>query len=121
MKKEELEKMAEEIGAEARDLKELKFPWYKKFLMRFFPKTFLKISADDLGLEGRKIDLAYKLFDDAKVHIEPLSGESRGFIITLDGKLSLWFLQDGNHFKFDGIEMGEYDDGEVTVFDELNN
>ena len=119
MKKEELEKMAEEVGIEAGNLKELNFPWYKKFLMQFFPKIFFKISAEELGLDSKKIDLAYKLFDDSKIHIEPLSGGSRGFIITLDGKLSLWFFQDGDHFKFDGIEMGKYDDGEVTVFDDL--
>lgn len=81
----------------------------------------MKVSAEDLGIESKKIDWAYKLFDDSKIHIEPLSSGSRGFIITLDNKLSLWFYQDGKSFKFDGIEMGGYDDGEVTVFDELNN
>lgn len=118
MKKEDLEKMAEELGIEAGGLRELDISWHRKIVMKFFPKLFLRMSADELGLDKKKIEYAYKLFEDAKIHIEPLSSSGRGFVITLDNKLTLWFYQDGKHFKFDGIEMGEYDNGEVTVFDD---
>lgn len=91
MKKEDLEKMAEELGMESGDLKELNLPWYRKIVMKFFPKLFLKMSAGELGLDEKKINFAYRLFKNAKVHIELLSGGSRGFIITLDNKLTLWF------------------------------
>jgi hypothetical protein len=121
MKKEELEKMSEELGIEIGDPREFKISWWDRLTMRFFPKFFLKSSAKELGLDGKKIDLAYDIFEGTKIHIEPLSGSSRGFIITLDNKLSLWFLQDGDHFEFDGIEMGEYEDGDVTVFDNLKS
>ncbi|SRR6056297_612101 len=94
-----------------------KLPWQKRFLMKYFPKLFLRLSGKEMGVDNKKIDYAYRLFDDAKIDIQPLSGGTRGFIITVDNKLTLWFYQDGNHFKFDGIEMGDYDDGDVTVFD----
>jgi hypothetical protein len=119
MKKEEIERIAEELGIEAGDPKKIKISWYHRLAMKFSPKLFLKWSAREMGLDEKKIDLAYKLFDDSSVHIEPLSGGARGFIVTLDNKLNLWFYQDGDHFKFDGIEMGEYGSGDVTVFDNL--
>ena len=96
-------------------------PWYERLLMRFSPKLFLKLHASKLDIKTDKIDLAYKLFGEAaRIDIQPLSGTGgRGFIISLDNKFTLWFYQDGDHFKFDGIEMGEYENGEVTVFDGL--
>lgn len=93
-----------------------------KLAIKTFPKLFLKFYASKQGINYKKIDWAEKLFRDCKrIDIEPLSGPSRGFIIFLDNKFSLWFLQDGNHFAYDGFEMGEYENGEVTVFDNLNN
>lgn len=109
----------EEIdGLKSGDTSRLDIPWHEKFLMKISPRLFMKICAGDLGLDYKKVDLAFKLFKDAKIHIQPMSGANgRGFIVFLDNKLSLWFNQDGNHFEYDGFEMGEYDDGKVTVFD----
>lgn len=120
MKNEEAEKLADESGIEIMNPESFEISWHKKLLMRFFPEIFFKMAAGECGLDKKKIDQACSLFEDAKIHIEPLSGGSRGFIITLDNKLSLWFTQDGKHFRFDGIEIGEYLDGEVTVVDNLN-
>ncbi len=73
------------------------------------------------GLNSKKIKYADKLFRDTKrIDIQPLSGsDGRGFIIFLDNQLSLYFYQDGDHFYFDGFEIGEYDSGDVKVFDGL--
>ncbi len=109
----------EEIdGLKSGDISRLEMPWHQKLLMKISPGWFMNMRAKKLGLDYKKVDLAFKLFRDAKIHIQPLSGvNGRGFIMFIDNKLSLWFNQDGDCFKYDGFEMGEYDGGEVTVFD----
>ncbi len=96
----------------------MKFNWLDKMFIKFFPKIFLKSAAEKQAINPRKLNWAEKLFADCqRIDIKPLRGTSRGFIIYLDSKLSLWFYQDGDHFTFDGYEIGEYEKGEVTVFD----
>ena len=92
---------------------------FTKLLMRFSPKLFLRLAAKEQKVDYQDLEYAMELFGKAKrIDFQPLSGTSgRGLIITLDQKLSLWFFQDGDNFKFDGYEMGEYNKGEVTVFD----
>ena len=92
---------------------------FTKFLMRFSPKLFLRLAAKEQKVDYQDLENAMELFGKAKrIDFQPLSSTGgRGLIITLDQKLSLWFFQDGDNFKFDGYEMGEYDEGEVTVFD----
>jgi len=97
---------------------EFKIPWYVKLMMKFTPNLFGRFSSGKYSVDYKDVKRAYKLFGDKKIHIEPLGSGSRGFIIYLDNKLSLWFYQDGKNFVFDGYEMGEYEDGEVTVLDE---
>jgi hypothetical protein len=98
----------------------MKIDWLTKLYIKFFPKSFLKQAVLENNFDPKKIDYAGKLFSDCqRIDIQPLAGSARGFIITLDNKFSLWFFQDGDHFIYDGFETGEYDDGEVTVFDSL--
>ena len=93
-----------------------------KLFIKLFPRTFLKQAARQQNINPQKLNYAEKLFRDCRrIDIEPLGDSSRGFILFLDNKLSLWFYQDGEHFIFNGYEIGEYDDCEVTVFDNLNN
>ena len=100
------------------DMSNLDIPWYKKMILKFFPHLFLKWHAGHMNIDDKMISYAQNLFADKKIHIQPLSGVSgRGFIIFVDNKISFWFFQDENHFVYDGFEMGEYDDGDVTVFD----
>lgn len=97
---------------------EIKFNWFTKLSLRFAPWNFFKYAAKEEGLNPKKIDWAEGLFRDSKrVDIQPLTERSRGFIITIDNRLSLWFNQDGDCFKYDGFETGPYDNGDVTVFD----
>ena len=106
---------------EFNDFEKLKVDWFTKLIMRFAPRTFLRRAAKKQGVDEDKIDYATKLFGDAKrIDIQPLSSRSgRGFVIYLDNNFSLHFYQDGDHFYFDGFEMGEYDNGDVTIFDKL--
>ena len=95
--------------------------WLTKLYIKFFPKQFLKAAVAENKGNPRKIDFADKLFSDCKrIDIQPFYG-SRGFLITLDNNLTLWFNQDGDHFVYDGFETGTYDDGDVTVFDNLKS
>lgn len=99
----------------------LKINWFTKLLMHFTPKVFLRYAAKEQGIESEKIDYAMKLFRESeRIDIHPLPSRSgRGFIITLDNKLSLFFYQDGDCFYYDGCEMGEYEKGDVTIFDNI--
>jgi len=91
-----------------------------ELFIKFLPKIFLKSAARQQGIDSKKLDYADKLFRDCqKIGIQPLAGANRGFILFLDNKFSLWFFQDGDHFIFDGCEIGEYKDSEVTIFDNL--
>jgi len=77
--------------------------------------------AKDIGVEDPVSDKAHDFFTKSKrIDFIPLRGKSRGFIIIIDRKSALYFYQDGNHFVYDGYEMGEYDKGDVTVFDRLD-
>jgi len=71
----------------------LKINWFTKILMRFAHKTFLRYAAKEQGIELQKINYAMKLFGESdRVDVRPLPNRSdRGFIITLDNKLSLYF------------------------------
>ena len=40
-------------------------------------------------------------------------------MLVIDQKDALYFYQDGDHFSYDGCEIGEYEKGEVTIFDNL--
>ena len=89
-----------------------------KLFLKFFPDTFLNLLAKKQGINNRKLDWSVKLFGDCKrIDIFRTAAPGRGFILTLDKKLQLFFYQDGDHFSFDGFEMGEYDEGDVTIFD----
>lgn len=97
----------------------LKINWFTKFLMRFAPKTFLRYAAEEQGVNPKKISQAMKLFGKCKrIDIFPCQA-GRGFIVILDRKLSLHFYQDGDHFCYDGFEVGEYEKGDVTIFDDI--
>ena len=98
----------------------LKINCFTKWLIRFAPWMFLRYVAKKQGIGGQNIDYAWKLFTNKRIDIHHLpSRYGRGFIIILDNKLSLYFYQDGDHFYYDGCEIGEYKKGEVTIFDNI--
>lgn len=99
----------------------LKINRLTRLLMRFAPGVFMRCAAREQGVNPWSIDYAAKLFGKCeRIDLHPLPSHSgRGFIIVLDNKLSLHFYQDGDSFYYDGCEIGEYEKGNVTIFDGL--
>lgn len=58
-----------------------------------------------------------ELSETGRVDIFPSESGKRGFVLILDRKRAFYFYQDGDHFFYDGCEVGEYEKGEVTIFD----
>ncbi len=78
-----------------------------------------RISVSEVASASDGVEQVHQLFKQAqRVDVLPSIGGGRGFQIVLDGTLSLYFFQDGDHFVYDGFELGEYERGDVTLFDE---
>ena len=99
----------------------IKMNLFTKIFMRLASTNFLRYASRQQGVDDKKIIYAFKLFDNAeRIDIQPLPNvEGRGLVIYLDCKLSLHFYQDGDHFYYDVLEIGEYEKGKVTVFDHI--
>lgn len=98
--------------------KEIKIDWLNKLLFKFWPKMGIRYFANKMGIDDSRARQAHDLFTGVKkIDIFPSGSGYRGFILILDQKTSLYFYQDGDHFKYDGYEMGEYKKGDVTLFD----
>jgi hypothetical protein len=108
-------------GLKPGDTSRLKLSRWEKFKFKFFPMCALRSFIRRAGTDDFILYNLHKIFiKTARIDLIPLSG-SRGFMIILNGKMSLWFYQDGDHFKYDGFEAGEYGNGEVTIFDKFKN
>lgn len=95
--------------------------WVIKLLLRFWPKLAMRYFAREMGIKNPLFDKAHKLFTGTeRIDIFPAQS-ARGFILILDRKTSLHFYQDGDHFVYDGFEMGEYEKGDVTIFDRIKS
>lgn len=101
-------------------MNKVKIGWLEKLLLRFWPTLAMKRFAREMGIENPPFGKAHDLFAGVeRIDIIPFKSGYRGFILVLDGKTALYFYQDGDHFVYDGYEMGKYDKGEVTLFDHL--
>jgi len=101
-------------------MKELHMTWFDRMLLKMRPQMFFHRFARHMGIRNPSYSKAHELFDKVeRIDLFPLNSNSRGFMIVLDGNTSLWFCQNGDHFEYDGFEMGEYEKGDVTVFDSL--
>ncbi len=99
---------------------DFQIPIYKKLLLKFWPKMAMKILAQEIGIENIIFDKLHEVFAKSqRVDIFPAFSNSRGFILVIDNQTALFFYQDGDKFVYDGFEMGEYEKGDVTVFDSL--
>ncbi len=73
-----------------------------------------------MGISNQAFSEAHDLFSKIRrVDLLPLKLGYRGFMIVLDKKTALYFHQDYDHFIYDGFEIGEYEKGDVTIFDDL--
>lgn len=105
------------------DLKSFKdgnISWQTRFLLRFWPTRGLSRLAKELGLNSQLMEESQNLFSKvSRIDIIPDNSGERGFQIILDKLTALYFYQEGDHFIFDGSEAGEYENGDVTIFDRL--
>jgi hypothetical protein len=112
----------EELNLDDPKLKEIKnlpIPWHHRLALRFSHRLFFRLVMGDIGLENKLIDCSFELFENKRIDIFPLGASSRGFLLVIDNKFSMWFYQKNDHFVYDGLEIGEYENGEVVIFDEL--
>jgi len=99
---------------------DVKISWHRKLLLKFWPRAAFKLFAKELGIANPVFDKAHDIFSCAeRIDLQPVAGGQRGFILILDSKTALYFYQDGDHFKYDGFEMGKYKKGDVTIFDNI--
>lgn len=112
------QKLKEELEAEGAEV--VKPGFIMGTLLKFAPFLAMKIMQRKMGVKNDFFDKAHDLFSRAEtIDIVPTAGSSRGFILILDRSTALYFYQDGDHFKYDGFEMGDYDKGDITIFDNL--
>lgn len=101
-------------------MNEIKINWFTKLIFKFWPGLAMVRMAKKMGISDPLFNEAQNLFANVKrIDFLPVTAGYRGFIIVLDRKTALYFCQDGDHFVYDGFEMGKYDKGDVTVFDDL--
>lgn len=111
----------EDIEFNFDNLKKDGIGWFTRFLLRVWPMAGIKVLARELGFDSKEMEKADELFSGKKINIIPLEGGTRGFQIILDNSTALYFYQDGDQFVYDGTEVGMYDKGDVTIFDDIKN
>lgn len=100
---------------------DIKISWYYKLLLKLYPWLAFKLFAKEFGINNPVFDKAHDVFSGIKrIDLYPTASAERGFIVVLDLKTALYFYQDGDHFKYDGFEMGQYDKGDVTILDHIS-
>lgn len=102
--------------------KRAKVSWFTRLLLSIaLPWGLGRLAKELHGPELERSKQAHALFVKAqRVDIIPSQEDRRGFRLVLDNILSLYFVQDGDHFAYDGFELGPCEDGDVTVFDGEN-
>ncbi len=121
--KEELEEIEREFkeGAVKFDFKKLQeqgVSWFTRLLLKISPTRGILRVARELGYRTDMVEQGDALFGKAeRVDLIPSESGQRGFILILNKNTTFYFYQDGDHFVYDGFETGEYEGGDVTVFD----
>lgn len=100
------------------DLTVRRLPWYRRIFLRLFQHAFFRRQAQRLQADGTLYRRAHEVFAKVeRVDLFPSASGQRGFLLVLDKTTALYFYQDGDHFMYDGFEIGEYEPGDVTVLD----
>ncbi len=98
-------------------LEALKLSLWQKVLFKLWPQSIFKFTTKETktSIDFHKL---HKIFSTSeKIDIFSTSINERGFILVLNQQVSLFFYQNGDNFKYDGFEIGEYDKGDVAIFD----
>lgn len=108
------------IKFDAKNLKEGGVSWLTRLFLKFWPAKGVLMLAKELGMGTELMSRANNLFiDTERIDIIPSKSGERGFQIILNKSTALYFYQDGDHFAFDGAEVGEYEGGDITIFDHI--
>lgn len=108
----------EKVRWDFKNLRESGISFKTRLLLRVSPLRGIKSLSRELGVDPDIAEKAHAAFEHVKrIDILPGTSGERGFQIIIDGSTALYFCQDGDHFVYDGFENGEYEKGEVTVFD----
>lgn len=102
-------------------LEVLKLSLWQKILFKLWPQCIFQLTTKEtkINIDFYKL---HKIFSKSeKIDFFVSDNNERGFILVLNHQVSLFFYQDGDSFRYDGFEVGEYDKGDVTIFDSLNN
>ena len=96
----------------------LKMSFWDKLRYKLFPKSLIKIANKNRGIDDKPLYKIHEALQDVeRIDIFPLVPDDRGFMLVLDRNKAFFFYQDGDHFQYDGFETGEYDKGDVTIFE----
>ncbi|MDO8743140.1 MAG: hypothetical protein Q7J30_01095 [Candidatus Azambacteria bacterium] len=99
-------------------MNEIKINWFTKLMFKFWPSLAMVRMARKMGIADPLFDEAQELFSRVRrIDVLPSASGLRGFVVVLDRKTALYFCQNGDHFVYDGFEMGRYDKGDITIFD----
>jgi len=99
-------------------MKEVKINWFIKALLRCRPKFAIKLLVRQQGIRSLSFDKLHDILAKTeRIDIFPYQDGSRGFMIVLNKEVALYFNQGGDHFVYDGFEVGKYGGGDVTIFD----
>ncbi|MFW6110276.1 MAG: hypothetical protein ACOC6Q_02525 [Patescibacteria group bacterium] len=81
--------------------------------MLWFPHKYFKYASKFFDLTPEKIESTWILFGNTdRFEIFPNdSKKGRGFVLVLDNRLALFFLQHGDAFRYNGMEMGKFKKG----------
>ena len=107
-------------GMDEAFLEGAKISWLTRFLISFaLPWGFARLAREVRAPGVAASKKAHAFFAGAgRIDVVPLRSELRGFRLIIDSVLSIYFIQDGDHFAYDGFELGCYsDEGDVTIFD----
>lgn len=106
------------VKFDLKNLRESGIGLWTRFLLRIWPLAGIKRLSRELGLDPDAAAKAHAAFKHAeRIDIVPSQSGLRGFQLIIDRSTALYFYQDGDHFVYDGFESGEYEKGDVTVFD----
>jgi len=110
----------EKIGFDTGGLKGMGIGWFTRVMLFCWPRHGVWLLARDLGMSNDIAEEADHFFRKIRrVDIFPSRAGSRGFQIIVDETTALYFNQDADHFVYDGWEVGKYEKGDVTIFDNV--
>ena len=91
----------------------------EELLLKFCPTLAMRYFAKQIGIKNIVFDKFHEtLFKVDRIDFFPVYG-GRGFVLVINNETALFFYQEGDHFVYDGYEMGKYNKGDVTILDNI--